>query len=225
MYKIDTQTWHKVAFDGFDLDFPLNSYPECLVQGRKNEKRFLWYVDRLRDEVITANIADVIRTRIPSITNEEVQAWLDKKAPIDVTAYVNDDFRFWAWDEFYFLNIETTIVESEKITKIFSLSTVLDASREQETAKGILITRPFDLGMPDVFKSITKIKIRGDYDKDNVKFILQGSDNGRDFYTLTSLRGKSWKMFRIFILADLEPTERISWIDIDFEPRYQNKLR
>ena len=225
VYKIDTQTWHKVAFDGFDLDFPLNSYPECLVQGRKNEKRFLWYVDRLRDEVITANIADVIRTRIPSITNEEVQAWLDKKAPIDVTAYVNDDFRFWAWDEFYFLNIETTIVESEKITKIFSLSTVLDASREQETAKGILITRPFDLGMPDVFKSITKIKIRGDYDKDNVKFILQGSDNGRDFYTLTSLRGKSWKMFRIFILADLEPTERISWIDIDFEPRYQNKLR
>lgn len=148
VYKIDTQTWHKMAFSELDLDTPLNSYPECLIKGEK-----------------------------------------------------------------------------DNVTKIFSLSTVLDASRKQETAKGILITRPFDLGMPDVFKSITKIKIRGDYDKDNVKFILQGSDNGRDFYTLTSLRGKSWKMFRIFILADLEPTERISWIDIDFEPRYQNKLR
>ena len=29
----------------------------------------------------------------------------------------------------------------------------------------------------------------------------------------------------IFILADLEPTERISWIDVDFEPRYNTKLR
>ena len=121
--------------------------------------------------------------------------------------------------------LTTTFTDTKDVSVIYNLSTVLDASRKQETAKGILITRPFDLGMPDVFKSITKIKIRGDYDKDNVKFILQGSDNGRDFYTLTSLRGKSWKMFRIFILADLEPTERISWIDIDFEPRYQNKLR
>ena len=91
--------------------------------------------------------------------------------------------------------------------------------------KVIVITRPFDLGMPDVFKSITSIKIRGDYDKGNVKYFLQGSDNGKDFYTLNSLRGKSWKMFRIFILADLEPTERISWIDVDFEPRYNNRLR
>lgn len=91
--------------------------------------------------------------------------------------------------------------------------------------KMAVITRPFDLGMPDVYKSITRIKIRGDYDKENVRFILQGSNNGKDFVTLNSFRGKSWKMFRIFILADLEPTERISWIDVDFEPRYNNRLR
>lgn len=112
---------------------------------------------------------------------------------------------------------------------VYSLDTILDVDPEAvdapDVAKGILITRPFDLGEPDVYKSIKSIKIRGDFDKENVKYILQGSDNGRDFYTLTSLRGKSWKMFRIFILADLEPTERISWIDVDYEPRYQNKLR
>ena len=108
---------------------------------------------------------------------------------------------------------------------IYNLSTVLDTTEIQQAAKGILITRPFDLGMPDVYKSITNIKIRGDYAKGSVRYVLQGSDNGRDFFTLTSLRGKSWKMFRIFILADLEPTERISWIDIDFEPRYNNRLR
>lgn len=112
---------------------------------------------------------------------------------------------------------------------VYSLGTILDVDPESEDApkvsKGILITRPFDLGMPDVYKSITSIKIRGDFDKGNVKYILQGSDDGRTFYTLNTLRGKSWRMFRLFILADLEPTERISWIDVDFEPRYQNKLR
>ena len=148
VYKIDTQTWHKVAYNEFDLISPLNSYPECLVQAEKDSN-----------------------------------------------------------------------------TCVYDLSTILDASRNQNTAKGVLVTRPFDLGMPDVYKSITSIKIRGDYDKGNVKYFLQGSDNGRDFYTLGSLRGKSWKMFRIFILADLEPTERISWIDVDFEPRYNNRLR
>ena len=120
-------------------------------------------------------------------------------------------------------------IYAQRSTRVFSLSTLLDVNPESEdapeTAKGILITRPFDLGMPDVFKSITNIRIRGDYDKGNVKYLLQGSDDGRIFYTLSSLRGKSWKMFRIFILADLEPTERISWIDIDFEPRYNNRLR
>ena len=149
IYKIDTQTWHKMSFSDFDLNAPLNSYPECLVLGN---------------------------------TSKDNQC-------------------------------------------VYDLSTILDSTKKQDTAKGILITRPFDLGMPDVYKSITNIKIRGDYDKGNVKYILQGSDNGRDFYTLNSLRGKSWKMFRIFILADLEPTERISWIDIDFEPRYNNRLR
>lgn len=148
IYKIDTQTWHKTAFDGLALEAPLNSYPECLVKGEENGH-----------------------------------------------------------------------------ARVYDLSTILDASRKQDTAKGILITRPFDLGMPDVYKSITRIKIRGDYDKENVKFILQGSNNGKDFVTLNSFRGKSWKMFRIFILADLEPTERISWIDVDFEPRYNNRLR
>ena len=121
------------------------------------------------------------------------------------------------------------VIGEKKYNSIVSLSTVLDAKPDpenpQKVAKGILITRPFDLGMPDVYKSITSIKIRGDFDKGNVKCILQGSNDGRTFYTLNTLRGKSWRMFRIFILADLEPTERISWIDVDFEPRYNNRLR
>lgn len=61
--------------------------------------------------------------------------------------------------------------------------------------------------------------------KPRVSYILLGSQDGINFARLGSLRGKSWKMFRIVILARLRPHERISWIDIDYETRFTNKLR
>ncbi len=221
VYKIDTQTWHKVAFDGVDLQIPLNSFPECLVQAKS---------DTLLIRCIISNT-----NLIPDET--DVIFWNEV---YDATGLDYEDANTFLFgnkalpvDQVRIEDLEVTLIncsldyefETKESIRIFSLSTVLDASRIQPTAKGILITRPFDLGMPDIYKSITDIKIRGDYDKGNVRYILQGSDNGRDFYTLNSFRGKSWKMFRLFILADLEPTERVSWIDIDFEPRYNEKLR
>lgn len=224
VYKIDTQTWHKIAFEGFDLVQPLNSFPECLIRG-------------------------VVERNFPEIYCTENSSSLDPYELLEkYGSYFGMDMTYLEQFLLYGERVPLYGVEENEIaalqasmqedgirtevdlgtretTCVYDLSTVLDASRTQDTAKGILITRPFDLGMPDVYKSITEIKIRGDYDKGNVKWLLQGSDNGRDFYTLTSLRGKSWKMFRIFILADLEPTERLSWIDIDFEPRYNNRLR
>ena len=102
---------------------------------------------------------------------------------------------------------------------------VLDVADPQPVAKGCIITRPFDLGMPDVLKSIKDIRIRGQYAKGAVQFMLFASMDGIHFHYLNSLRGKSWKLFRIIILTDLSPTERVSWIDVDFEPRFQNRLR
>lgn len=112
------------------------------------------------------------------------------------------------------------------ITKIYDLSTKLDiASDDQQTPKSVIITRPFDLDEPDVYKSIKNIRIRGQYTKGHVRFILLGSEDGLNFYTLNTLRGKSWKVFRMIILAHLDPTERLSWIDIEYEPRFTNRLR
>ena len=88
-----------------------------------------------------------------------------------------------------------------------------------------MITRPFDLGHPDVLKSITDVRVRGEFRRSAVKFILMGSNDGINWATLGTLRGKSWKLFRIAILADLEPTERITWVDIGFETRFTNRLR
>lgn len=225
VYKIDTQTWHKMAFSGFDLEQQLNSYPECLVLGRQDKDQTYIEVTTNQAQATEDEIIDFIKSFV-NVPSDKISQFINGEWALNVTNLSEEELgRLTDMLDREYHILTTTFTDIRNVSVIYDLSTVLDASRKQETAKGILITRPFDLGMPDVFKSITKIKIRGDYDKDNVKFILQGSDNGRDFYTLTSLRGKSWKMFRIFILADLEPTERISWIDIDFEPRYQNKLR
>ena len=147
VYKLDTQTWHKTAYEA-NLIAPLNSYPRCLVQGESNGK-----------------------------------------------------------------------------TVVYDLSTVLDAEESKIPMRGVIATRPFDLGEPDVLKTITDVRVRGQFPKGAVKFILLGSNDGVNFSTISTLRGKSWKLFRMIILADLDPTDRISWVDVQYETRFTNKLR
>ena len=91
--------------------------------------------------------------------------------------------------------------------------------------KALIATRPFDLGEPDVLKTIKDVRVRGQFARGAVKFILQGSQDNIHWYTISTLRGKSWKLFRIILLANLEPTDRISWIDVGYEKRFTNKLR
>ena len=300
IYKIDTQTWHKISFEDLNIKSTLNSYPECHVLGEllgtlspSYATQQAAYLLGMNKEVLEEHISnkDLIKfysDKSPIFSLERLGFSIDdkgetsyKRLNIEIDGFTNtievvlankaylmdllacnedafdkllrtghlstiiyvapDESKRIIADIYNFLYI--IAVEESDVTcyefiitelndtnvslcsRVYNFSTILDVANAQDTAKGILITRPFDLGMPDVFKSIKSIKIRGDYDKGNVRYLLQGSDNGRDFYTLNSLRGKSWKMFRIFILADLEPTERISWIDIDFEPRYNNRLR
>ena len=147
VYKLNTNTWHKVSY-GVDLIAPLNSYPECFAQGIIGDK-----------------------------------------------------------------------------TVVYNLSTILDDTAPENTLKGVIATRPFDLDEPDVFKTIKDVRIRGQFPKGAAKFILLGSNDGINFYTISTLRGKSWKMFRMIILADLSKDDRISWVDVQYETRFTNKLR
>ncbi len=113
--------------------------------------------------------------------------------------------------------------------KIFNYSTVLDdADRLSDTSnpvRGIIITRPFDLGEPDIRKAIKQVRIRGKFNRKDVQYILLGSFDDIHWQRVRSLRGGSYKLFRMIIVFNLSPTERISWIDIDYESRFTNKLR
>lgn len=224
VYKINTKTWHKQSFENIQLVTPLNSYPNCLVLGKSKVKE-LW-IDTPRSDGEALNYISIIQEVFSryevALSEDRCYAFATQDIGIDVSMIDEMDL------EFLVLDLESVSVFthiSQGSQKVFSLSTILDASRQQTTAKGVIITRPFDLDEPDVYKTIKNVKIRGDFDKGNVKYFLQGSDDGRTFYNLTSLRGKSWKMFRLFILTDLEPTERISWVDIDYEVRFKNRLR
>lgn len=113
-----------------------------------------------------------------------------------------------------------------EVSKILNYSTFLDVSHaSQENIKGMIVTRPFDLEAPDLRKSLNDIRIRGQFNRTDVKYILLGSMDGINWGLLPSLRGGSYKLFRLVILANLSPNERISWVDIDFDIRFTNRLR
>lgn len=121
--------------------------------------------------------------------------------------------------------VEAEVKDDKGEKYIFDMSSQIEDSHDRLTLPGAIITRPFDLGEPDVFKTITDVRIRGYYGKGAAKFILLGSNDGINFCVINTFRGKSWKMFRLIILADLLPTERISWVDVQYETRFTNRLR
>ena len=117
-------------------------------------------------------------------------------------------------------------------------SSTLLADSAANRVDGLIITRPFDLGEPDIRKTITDIRIRGKFNREDVKYILLGSFDGNDaintnvsptrrdhWEIMNSLRGGSYKLFRLVLITHLTPMERISWVDVEFETRMANKLR
>lgn len=90
----------------------------------------------------------------------------------------------------------------------------------------LVITRDLDFDAPDIRKSLKEVKIRGSFlDGGSAKFILLGSMDGKYFKQLTSLRDGSWKVYKVALLLKLFRNDRVSWIDVNFEPRFTNKLR
>lgn len=112
---------------------------------------------------------------------------------------------------------------------VYNYSTVLDdASVLSDTTSpryGIVMTRPLALDESDVRKAIKSVRVRGRFNRADVKYLLLGSFDEINWYILPSLRGGSYKFFRVVLLTKLSPTERISWIDIDFDARFKNRLR
>ncbi len=109
-----------------------------------------------------------------------------------------------------------------------------DADTDELTAvSGTIITRPLKLEPTDALKSITSIIQRGQFRKGHVQTILYGSRDlfnwqlvwsSSDHY-LRGFSGTPYKYFRIALICSMAADESIFGCDIDYIPRYTNRLR
>ncbi len=109
---------------------------------------------------------------------------------------------------------------------VCDLSVHYNATDEQNTLSQVVITRPYNFNLDYVSKTIRRMYVRGIFEKENIKFILLGSPDGLNYHVIHSLRGPSNNVFfRAIILGTLSPTERVSYLELDYEARFKDRPR
>lgn len=99
--------------------------------------------------------------------------------------------------------------------------------------KGVLITRPLKLDLPNDLKTVTSIVQRGQFRNGSIKSLLYASN---DFYSwfliststnhfLRGMHGTPYKYFRLALICDMQPDEYLYGCTVQYEPRMQNQLR
>lgn len=94
------------------------------------------------------------------------------------------------------------------------------------TRYALIITRNLDFDSPDTRKEIRQVKLRSNLPEGGgVKYVLLGSMDGKYFSQIKSLRNGSYKFYRMILMLTLHANEGFSWIDVDFNTKFTNKLR
>lgn len=256
VYMLATETWHKIVSPVGDAKFykVLNSFPDAVVAfSRKESIDIKGMVDRyiVQDNVMDAD-TNIVASRYwvaqpeneeLGFTQAEVKTFLDgglglkvadrhaKSLIIYLLESLTNEFTYAHWDFKLTRNEEIIKTEIADVAELYDYSTFLSRVPGDTHVRSVIATRPFDLGEPDVYKTISEIKVRGNYEpydedgKKKVQYILLGSNDGHNFTMLHSLRGQSWKLYRLMIIASLNARERISWIEVEYETRFVNRLR
>lgn len=102
-----------------------------------------------------------------------------------------------------------------------------------DSVTALVITRPFKLDDPDVFKTIDTIIQRGYFKGENVAQVLYGSNDlyhwhavwsSKDNY-LRGFRGTPYKAFRLALVCRLDKSENLFGCTVQFSPRRLNRPR
>lgn len=110
---------------------------------------------------------------------------------------------------------------------------LVDFSIDMEPMKGLLVTRPIKLGMPDVLKTVDAIIQRGFFANGHVNVALYGSRDlvswhliwsSKDHY-LRGFRGTPYKYFRMACVTSLINGESLFGASFSFAPRLTNQIR
>jgi hypothetical protein len=102
-----------------------------------------------------------------------------------------------------------------------------------ETITALVVTRPFKMEEPDVFKTIDTIIQRGYFKPGHVAQVLYGSNDLFNWHTVWSstdkymrgFRGTPYKAFRIALICTLDRFESLLGFSAQFNPRMLNRLR
>lgn len=102
-----------------------------------------------------------------------------------------------------------------------------------DSATGLIITRPFKMNEPNIFKTIDTIIQRGLFKRENIQQVLYGSNDlyhwhvvwsSKDMF-LRGFRGTPYKAFRLALVCRLNKEENIFGCSIQFNPRRLNQPR
>lgn len=102
---------------------------------------------------------------------------------------------------------------------------------EGPAVKGLVYTRPVKMGtlqlkrllrfkLQGVFTRPQKISVYGSNDCKNWHMVGQSSSS-----SVSGLSGRTFKYYRFAVLTDLDPSENISMLRIQFEPRVERRFR
>lgn len=102
-----------------------------------------------------------------------------------------------------------------------------------QAVTSLLLTRPFKLGDPALFKTIDTVIQRGYFTEGSIKQVLYGSNDYRHWFPVKSssssyMRGFSgtpFKAFRLVVIASLDTFDSLIGCSISFTPRLTSRLR
>lgn len=118
------------------------------------------------------------------------------------------------------------VTRKDGCISVQDVSTVLDVSSTTQAAlPGLIVTRALDFQQQDAYKTITDIKVRGDVDPYDVRWALMASNDGRRYHYVHSRRGPSFKTFRLLMLTDMAPEERLSYVEMAGNYKFINRVR
>lgn len=137
---------------------------------------------------------------------------------------------------------EALVMSSKKITIIgddgqetTSTASVLQdfTATAANDATVLIITRPFKMDDPDMFKTIDTIIQRGVFQNDNIQQVLYASNDLYHWVTVWSskdkymrgFRGTPYKAFRLALIVSLAKDESLYGCTVQFRPRMLNQPR
>lgn len=97
----------------------------------------------------------------------------------------------------------------------------------------VLVTRPLDLGAPDIHKTVAVVLQRGVFDKSHVQQVLFGGNDLEHWQVVGSsangdlrgYHGTPYKWFRLMVMGALESGESITGATVQYDTRLMNRPR